>query len=219
MNIFKNIAVLIMVILPLGYLAMIWNTVPDIVPTHIGTNGPDAWGNKSSLWSPTGVLAAASLFAYFLLTFLKSIDPKRANKPNAPVFAKMGLGIAVFLTALNFVLIKMMAQNAQWDKMMFVLMGGLFVFFVNIMPAVKPNYFAGIRLPWTLASDYNWKMTHQLAGKVWFAGGLVFMVVVLIMPVSMIPFTLPVFIFVIIIIPVVYSYRLFRKEQRTNSQE
>ncbi|MDQ2752120.1 MAG: SdpI family protein, partial [Bacteroidota bacterium] len=28
---------------------------------------------------------------------------------------------------------------------------------------IKPNYFAGYRLPWTLESEENWRKTHHLA--------------------------------------------------------
>jgi hypothetical protein len=35
----------------------------------------------------------------------------------------------------------------------------------NYIYNIKPNYFAGIRLPWTLHNDENWKRTHLLGGK------------------------------------------------------
>ena len=37
---------------------------------------------------------------------------------------------------------------------------------------IKPNWFIGIRTPWTLSSDNVWRRTHQLFGRVWFYGGL-----------------------------------------------
>ena len=43
----------------------------------------------------------------------------------------------------------------------------------NYMHTIKPNYFAGLRLPWTLNNEDNWRKTHLLAGKLWFVGGLV----------------------------------------------
>ncbi len=218
MNALKNIAVVVLILLPMAYLAWIWNTVPETVPTHFGPGGPDAWGKKSSLWIPTGILSAASLFAYFLMSVIWKIDPKRSDKPMSPVFNKLGIGLAIFLSGLNFIIIKMSAQNEHLDKAMFVLMGALFMFLGNVMHSIKPNYFAGIRLPWTLASDYNWKMTHQLGGKVWFVGGLLFMVVVLVTPAPFVAYSMPVFILIIVLIPIVYSYRLFREEQKKGRQ-
>lgn len=65
--------------------------------------------------------------------------------------------------------------------MIFPLIGLLFVFLGNVMYSLKPNYFAGIRVPWTLDSDDNWKATHRVAGIVWFAGGLLFLICALAM--------------------------------------
>ena len=78
---------------------------------------------------------------------------------------------------------------------------------------MKPNYFAGFRLPWTLENAENWKKTHQLSGKLWFAGGLLIAVTCLFLP------SLPAMIvffavmMVLVVIPCVYSYRLFKKQK------
>ena len=44
---------------------------------------------------------------------------------------------------------------------------------------IKPNYFAGIRLPWTLNNDENWRKTHLLGGKLIIGGGLLIVVICL----------------------------------------
>ena len=41
----------------------------------------------------------------------------------------------------------------------------------NYLPRVKPNYTFGIRMPWTLASEDNWRRTHRFAGPVFVAAG------------------------------------------------
>ena len=33
------------------------------------------------------------------------------------------------------------------------------------MHSIKPNYFVGMRLPWTLESEANWRSTHQFASR------------------------------------------------------
>ena len=42
----------------------------------------------------------------------------------------------------------------------------------NFLPRVRPNYFAGLRTPWTLASETVWRRSNRLAGKTLFAGGI-----------------------------------------------
>ena len=32
------------------------------------------------------------------------------------------------------------------------------------MPKTRPNFFVGVRTPWTLSSDLSWQKTHRLAG-------------------------------------------------------
>ena len=34
------------------------------------------------------------------------------------------------------------------------------------------NYFCGIKTPWALADEENWRRTHRFAGPMWFWGGL-----------------------------------------------
>jgi len=90
--------------------------------------------------------------------------------------------------------------------------GLLFAVVGNYMYNIKPNYFAGIRLPWTLENEDNWKKTHMLAGKLWFAGGLLVALTALFLPdkIALI-FTFSIII-LLTIIPTVYSYRLYKKQ-------
>ena len=80
-NLIKNSAMTALMLMPLAYLAFIWPTVPQTIPTHIGVHGPDAWGDKTTLFIPTTVLALAGMIAYYLLLYIQKIDPKRAAKP------------------------------------------------------------------------------------------------------------------------------------------
>lgn len=40
------------------------------------------------------------------------------------------------------------------------------------LPRFKRNWWAGVRTPWSLASDPAWDETHRQAGPLWVAGGL-----------------------------------------------
>jgi uncharacterized membrane protein len=42
----------------------------------------------------------------------------------------------------------------------------------NWLPRVRPNFFVGIRTPWTISSDVVWRRTHRVAGRLLFASGL-----------------------------------------------
>jgi uncharacterized membrane protein len=50
--------------------------------------------------------------------------------------------------------------------------GALFLVLGNFMGKIRPNWFVGIRTPWTLSSKESWTKTHRLAGWVFIAAGL-----------------------------------------------
>lgn len=212
----KNVTTLIAVlisVLPFAYLAIIWNELPKTVPVHYGLDmRPDRMGDKSELWLITGILCLVSVVLYFLLNNIHRIDPKRRAAPESSSFQKLALGMVVFMSALNLIIINSAKGNAVLQNLLFPLLGLMFAFIGNYMNNIKPNYFAGIRLPWTLNNDENWRKTHQLGGKLWFAGGMLIAVVCLFLqaPASFIFFISAMIIMVII--PVVYSYRLFKKQ-------
>jgi uncharacterized membrane protein len=85
------------------------------------------------------------------------------------------------------------------------------------MHNIKPNYFAGIRLPWTLENEENWKKTHLLAGKLFFAGGLLIAILCLLTPVIISIILFITITIIVTIIPGVYSYRLYKKQKTLNS--
>jgi uncharacterized membrane protein len=56
-------------------------------------------------------------------------------------------------------------------------LAGLFCFFVilfgNLLGKVRPNFFLGIRTPWTLASEYVWIATHRFAAGITVLSGII----------------------------------------------
>lgn len=205
------IAVLIS-LLPFGYLGFIWNSLPEIVPVHFGADmKPDKMGNKSELWLVTGIMTAVSLFVYFLLQNLHRIDPKRKDIPPSSGFHKLALGMVVFVAALSILIIMSAKDGTVMKNLIFPLLGLMFAFIGNYMINIKPNYFAGFRLPWTLSSDENWRRTHQLGGKIWFAGGMLIAIVSLFLQESQVLVFFISVMAIMVIVPLVYSYRFFKK--------
>jgi uncharacterized membrane protein len=202
-------------LLPAGYLALIWSSLPETVPVHFGPDmKPDRYGNKSQLWLVTGLLAAVSVGLYFLLNNLHRIDPKRKDSQASSTFGKLAVGLVVFMAALNLIIISSAQGAVEMQRFLFPLLGLMFAFIGNYMNHIKPNYFAGIRLPWTLSSDENWRRTHQLAGKLWFAGGILIAVISLLLPIkAMLPIFIGIMV-VLVLLPVYYSYKLFKQQVR-----
>jgi uncharacterized membrane protein len=210
-----NVMAWVIALLPLCFLAIRYDSIPERIAMHYDVEmQPDDIRLKSELWIITGVLAAVSILVSMLLQNIHRFDPKRKNIPSS-TFNKLGFGMVVFFSALSTVMVATAGKDAfSLSRLLFPLIGLLFMFLGNYLPALKPNYFAGIRLPWTLSDDDNWRRTHFLAGKIWFWVGLAFAVITLFLPVKAI---MPVFIglvIIMILIPGVYSYRLFREKSR-----
>jgi uncharacterized membrane protein len=61
------------------------------------------------------------------------------------------------------------------SRMTGLLVGALFFLVGNLMGKIRPNWFVGVRTPWTLSSKRSWTRTHRFAGWVFVVGGLCFM--------------------------------------------
>lgn len=205
----------IVALLPVVYLAIVFRSLPEKVAVHFDSDlKPDEIKDKSELWIIAGILAIVSLLVYLLLQNIHRFDPKRRNAPSA-TFNKLGFGLVVFFSALNVLIITSASANGfSFSRLLFPLIGLLFVFLGNYMPALKPNYFAGLRLPWTLSDDDNWRRTHFLAGRIWFWAGLAFAVVTLfISPRASVPLMV-VLTVVMVLIPCIYSYRIYQEKNK-----
>jgi uncharacterized membrane protein len=204
---------LVVWLLPLIYILTIYQTLPQTVPLHYGINGtPDRYGSKSEFMTTQWILAGVPLLVYLLLKFLPLIDPKKQIKYGESTFQKLAFGIVLFISALNIAIIFATAHHGfKIDKLIYPLVGLLFVFIGNIINSIKPNYFAGVRTPWTLENPDNWRATHRLASKIWFVGGLLLTILMLFLPDGPGGIVFICAIAVLVLIPVIYSYLYFLK--------
>jgi len=217
---FTHWIVILLALSPLLYLAIIWNRIPEIVPVHYDIHfKPDKMGSKNNLWILSGVLSGTSILMYLLFINVRKFDPKLRKLPPSATFIRLATVITLFITAMNYLFISSINNNIRLlDRAIWPLMGLMFAFIGNYMNHIRPNYFAGLRLPWTLSSDYNWRKTHQFAGKLWFWGGLLAAVISLLVPT---PFSIIAFfsiVAIMVFIPIIYSYRIFRDETRETDQ-
>ena len=204
--------VLCLVLIPIIYLATIYTNLPAIVPTHFDIKGEaDKSSSKSELWLIIGLIGLVSILVYLLLKFLPSIDPKKQVKYGATAFKKIAIAVVFLMFLINCMVIHA-AQTGQFDfgKSLPIALGLFFAFMGNVMYSIKPNYFAGIRTPWTLESDDTWRETHRLAGKLWFAGGLMIALCGLVFPFSTAIIILIVITIIITAWPVIFSYTYFK---------
>ena len=202
------------IIAPVVYLAIVWNTVPETVALHANLKGEvDRYGSKNELITMTLLLTLLNVAIYFLLPQVYRIDPKRYAAENKSRLFRIAFAVSVFIAAVLCLLIYSSIHEDIKFSTRFILagVGLLFAVLGNYMYNIKPNYFAGIRLPWTLNNDENWKKTHLLGGKLMFAGGLLIAVICLFTSFLLSMILLLAILFLIILITCIYSYNLYRK--------
>ncbi|HEX4052088.1 MAG TPA: SdpI family protein [Steroidobacteraceae bacterium] len=61
-------------------------------------------------------------------------------------------------------------------RLQVAMLGALFIVLGNVLGKIRPNYFLGIRTPWTLADEHVWEQTHRFGGWAFVAGGTVMLV-------------------------------------------
>lgn len=213
-----DIAALALWLLPVAYVAYIYSSLPASVPVHFDIDGKaDRYGSRGEFLALQGVLMGTSALVYLLLKFLPAIDPKKYVKYGEATFQKLALGLVLFLAALDIAIAYATVNNSfDVGKLILPVVGLLFAFIGNVMNSIKPNYFAGVRTPWTLEDPDTWRSTHRLASKLWFFGGIGLTIAVLLLPnkAGMIVFLS--IVGILVLIPVIYSYVYYKKHHPSN---
>lgn len=209
----KELFLGIFMLIPALYLAMVWENMPEIVPTHWGIDGKaDSFGSKNSLII---FCLGLPIFIYLLLRFAPLLDPKRENYTVFEgTYYRLRLILAAFMAFISFVIINASLYPTQSFAGKWILVAICFLFAAlgNYMPTLKPNWFIGIRTPWTLSDEEIWRKTHQFGGKMAFWSGFVGAIVVAVLPQLYAFVVFMILIFLISLLPVIYSYLLFRKK-------
>lgn len=109
-------------------------------------------------------LAWVGVTGYALLLFAPAIDPKRRVRWDGKPLPATRLGLAVVCSVGALLQLRARA-DAAWvaevDGLAAVVLLGVLG---NAMPALRPNWFFGIRTPWTLRDDAIWERTHRVGG-------------------------------------------------------
>jgi uncharacterized membrane protein len=153
-----------------------------------------------------------SIFVFVLLSNLKKFDPKKYDEANDVLYKNFAVLTVAFLSILSTIIIysSTHADQINVGRLLLPLIGFSFAGLGWYMPRFKQNYFVGFKLPWTLENVDNWNETHKVASKYWIYGGLFQAIITFILPMKFgfIGFMLATA--VMVIIPSVFSYRMFK---------
>ena len=155
--------------------------LPETVPVHYDIAGSvDRFGSKYELLVAPAIVLCVSL----VLTLLSRRFEKNAAaqageksgasaKTNAKVIRATGALTALFVCAIQGFLIYgafnqatagVEARMPGASKMIFALVGILFVCVGNLMTKTRPNCVVGFRTKWSVYNDNTWKKCNRFGG-------------------------------------------------------
>jgi len=155
--------------------AATWSTAPDRIPAHWNLAGQvDRYGGRFE-----GLLAIPllALAIYFMMVFLPRLDPHRANYAAfGRAYATLRLLILVMMAAICALThLWIRGVHARIEVWVPLMVGALFVAVGSLLGKVRPNWFVGIRTPWTLSSETAWTGTHRAGRRVFILMGALLM--------------------------------------------
>ena len=211
-----HLLVLGLVALSFALPAWFYARLPDPMPTHWGLDGTaNGWTPKP--WGPF-LLPLIQLGVWGLLAAVPAISPRgyRIERFGA-AYTRIFVLTMAFLTVVGGLAIaRALSLPVDMTRVALAALGLLLCGIGNLLGKTTPNFFIGIRTPWTLASPEVWARTHRLAAWMFVLGGLAGALWALFGPAplwSLVALLPPGF------VPIVYSYLLYRRLEPRDGDE
>ena len=204
----------VVTLLPMLIGIVLWNRLPERIATHFDSYGePNGWSSRA--FAVFGIpLFICVINAVCAVTTER--DPRRSGYPSKmmrlvywiPAAASWAVAFGVYSYSLGLKL-----ENT--GTYVTVILGILLIVIGNYMPKVKQNYFLGIKLPWTYADEDNWNRTHRFAGRVWVIGGIL-LIANWFIGIKNAGIWM---VFLIVVLPMIYSWVYFLKKNKGGNEE
>ncbi|HSJ63674.1 MAG TPA: DUF1648 domain-containing protein [Gemmatimonadaceae bacterium] len=161
---------------------LVFDRLPDRMPSHWNASG-EVDGYSSRLVGAF-LLPLIALAIWGLLRVLPRIDPRRRNYQKFEgMYDLLVVSVVGFLCVMHLgILAFSLGYPVSVDKLIFGCMAVLLMVLGNLLPRARPNWFVGLRTPWTLSSDRVWERTHRAGGYVFLLAGLTMLLTLLLAP-------------------------------------
>ena len=152
---------------------------------------------------------------YLLMLLLPLIDPGKANYQNfQKVYGIIRIVFVAYMAAIYAAtLFAAFGHSVNMTTVILPLVGVLLIVLGNFLGKIRPNWFVGVRTPWTLSSDRVWARTHRVGGWCMAAAGLL-LILAAAAPSAWFLWLFLVGVVGASLVPVVYSYVAWRQEHR-----
>ena len=191
--------------------AAAWSIVPERIPVHWGADGQvDGYGNR---WEGLLLMPLIAAAVYLGMLLVPRIDPGHANYDRFKnAYLVIRFAILVFFAFFHAAIVAT-ALGCQFDmtRITFLAIGVLFLILGNCLGKIRPNWFCGIRTPWTLSSKLSWSRTHRAGGRLFILLGFLTLATTFLPP----PWNVALFLGPVLLVTawlVIYSYLVWRRD-------
>jgi uncharacterized membrane protein len=202
---------LLVIVVAFAASAAVYSELPDRMPTHWNLQGemdgwmPRPWG---AFLIPLILVAQLGLFYV-----LPRIDPRGANYTKfKSTYDILIITFMIFMLGIHLlILAAALGNDIPLTRIVPAGMGLLFIVMGNLMPRMRPNWFVGIKTPWTLSSDRVWDRTHRFSGRLFVVVGALIVLSSLFAPALAKPVLMSAP-WVLVIAVLAYSYVIWRSD-------
>ena len=202
---------LLLVVAAVAVSILYYPKLPEQMATHWNASGqPNGYSSRLlGAWLLPLIMAVV----WLILRAVPHIDPRRANYEKfAGVYDALVILILGFMLAMHIVVL-MAATGApiRMERVAMPVVGAFIAIMGFLIPKAHPNWFVGIRTPWTLTSDLSWERTHRIGGPLFVVLGLLMIATTFVMPEVAI-WILVVAALGIVIFLFAYSYQVWKED-------
>lgn len=189
-----------------------YNRLPDQMPIHFNINNqPDNYMSKNIV---IFALPLSMMIFHLICCIIENLNIPYSATPR-PVKWIVRIIIPAITISLQCVTV-MFTLDIMTDIGLVcnLIVGVIYILLGNYLPKTRPNLTFGIKLPWTLTNEEVWSKTHRLAGWLMVPCGIIviaasFLKAYIIWTAAL---------FIPMIIPVVYSFVISRKQNTDPSK-
>lgn len=206
-----NLFTILIIIISIAISIYLYPQMPEKIASHWNASG-EVNGYMPKFWA-LFLMPIISIAIFLLLILIPKIDPRKENiKKFNKQYNRFILLLISFIFYIHLLTI-FWNLNIKFNMIEWLIPAFAILFFYAgiLIENAKPNWFIGIRTPWTLSNEFVWNKTHKLGGKLFKASTLI----------ALMGLLLPNYAICFIIIPIilsaiylfVYSYIEYKKEK------
>lgn len=214
----KELLILALLLVPMAYLAIIWNHLPTAIPAAASPLGSPEIRSKSDFLLLMIFLFFTNGLLYFLFRYIPAVDESQSVPKGEAVhkdYYRIRFLIHTCLAVFTCVIIFLVSRGNPFvmERWAFIGVGILITGIGLYLRRLKPNNYIGVRTPWTLQSPQIWKETHLMASNLWTSAGIVTIIAGFFLSLITGVFIFFFLSIVLAALPYIYSFRLYNKDK------